>query len=363
MVLPAFVLLLGLAYQPTFEELLRKVASAPADACDAFPSDFTDVENELFQEAEKSVAQALNFSAAEPRDRATQALEKLEKASAEANNNWPAESRFHFEVLSVPPGIVVKMTYRNRATFSFFARSNANVWVAVDAPDNHRYEPSGGYHHLALFPLMRAPSQKTRFLAKFNDAGCGSGRGVSYYVYEWDSHDPGQLNEIIKLEGSESQYQYFDEPKSPLTDPENSFRPIGMLLTKGPILTLPYCWFSALDSWDNPTLCAVDSYDISGDRPRFVQTRINRPDLLPIAKAIEYAQTHDYPATLAYCGSPDVAALIIRDAPPTVLGVEGFEIKRINVRKERVTLGYQPAAHFEVEKRGDRWLVVSFEMQ
>jgi hypothetical protein len=71
-------------------------------------------------------------------------------------------------------------------------------------------------------------------------------------------------------------------------------------------ITIPYCWFSAIDTWDNPSMCAADIYDLSHDDVRFVSRAVNRPDLLPIAKALEYVSKHDYPAVLAYCASPEM---------------------------------------------------------
>lgn len=38
---------------------------------------------------------------------------------------------------------------------------------------------------------------------------------------------------------------------------------MGDLKTNGSAIMLPYCWSSPIDTWDNPSLCAADSYDIS----------------------------------------------------------------------------------------------------
>jgi hypothetical protein len=127
------------------------------------------------------------------------------------------------------------------------------------------------------------------------------------------------------------------------------------------VIKLPYCWFSAIDTWDNPTLCAVDSYDVSGNRVRFVGSVFNLPDLLAVARAIEYAKARDYPAVLAYCGSPEVARRMVRDN--SVFGFPfSVDVKRTGVATERIEFGAPPGIRFDVEKRGDRWLVVSFGM-
>src|SRR5208283_4143244 len=97
----------------------------------------------------------------------------------------------------------------------------------------------------------------------------------------------------------------------------------------------------------------VNTYDLSGDRVRFISSVANRPDLLPIAKAIQYAQAHDYPAVLAYCGSPDVAQRMVRDIPPFVFAGAGLAVKRIGALKESIDME-DTGFHFEVEKRGDR---------
>jgi len=119
----------------------------------------------------------------------------------------------------------------------------------------------------------------------------------------------------------------------------------------------------AVDSWNNPSLCALKSYDISGDRVRFVGSVFNRPDLLPVAKAIEYAQARDYLAVLAYCASADVARAMVAEIPPFVFAGEGLYIQPIRLLRKRVEIDdYRQSLQFGVEKRGDRWVVVSFRM-
>lgn len=322
------------------------------------------------------VAQALNENSdathpsGGPRKRDVAALEKLERLSADVNKSWPEDKRFHFEVLDLPPALLVKMPYRNRATFSFFAsfqdredRKRTDRWQAVGAINDHKVETGGnGYDGLDLLPLRRGPSKKPRFLAAFGFVSCGSGVGVSYYAYEWHPEPTGDLDEFIKLEGAVSRFDPSQEPggfKQPQKDSDDAFLPVGKFQTQGPIISLPYCWYSAIDTWHNPSLCAVNSYDISGDHVRYAGTVFNRPDLLPIAKAIEYAQARDYPAVLAYCGSPDVAQRMVRDTPPFVWAGTELQIKRTGPQRRHVET---PTAEFDVEKRGDRWLVVAFRM-
>jgi len=125
---------------------------------------------------------------------------------------------------------------------------------------------------------------------------------------------------------------------------------------------LPYCWFSAIDTWDNPSLCAVDTYDVEGDEVRFRSRAYNRPDLVPVAKALEYAGKRDYPAVLGYCSSEDVARGLVREIPPEVFA-DDLRVTRISHTRERVEIGDPPAYEFEVEKRPDRWVVVKFSTE
>jgi len=364
----------------SFESLLSRMASGPADPCSAQAEDFSNLENNLFNEADKGVIQELNDTshassgpqiAAEgsPRARALDTVAKLERLSARIDESWPEENRFHAEVFEISPAIVVKMTYRNRGTFSFFAvperdpfNKPNSLWQAVDAQDDGRYDPKSGHDLVDLFPLEPGPSKKARFLAKFVTAGCGSGVGVAYYAYEWSPQDTGSLEQVIKVEGAQSQEDLVDKHQPTKTSLSNSFPPIGEFRTNGPLIALPYCWFSAIDTWDNPSLCAVDSYDISGDHIRFRGRVTNRPDLLPIAKAIEHAQAHEYSAVLAYCASPFVARRIVEDIPPFVFGGAELDVTQVANLREKVEFGDDEALRFEVQKLGDRWLVVAFQV-
>jgi hypothetical protein len=361
----------------SFDELLKKMSTGPGNACNGKGDDFSRLEYYLFEKADQGVLENLNrtgppddltnSSTSDSKDRAIQILTELERSSAEFNKEWEEGNRFHFEVLDIPPTLVVKMTYRNRATFTVFGipqlsddQKPNTRWRAIYAADDGRFEPRSGYDWLDLFSLQRGPSKKARFLAKFGAAGCGSGVGVSYYAYEWSPENFGDLAEIIKLEGAVSQEDPLDNAHPSQNDLSSSFHPIGKLATNGPIISLPYCWFSQIDTWDNPSLCAVDSYDISRDRVRFLDRVNNRPDLVPIAKAIEYGQAHDYRAVRAYCNTPEVAEKIARNVPPFVFAGAGLKVTRITPLKERVEIGDDKVFQFDIEKRGADWLVLSF---
>jgi hypothetical protein len=137
------------------------------------------------------------------------------------------------------------------------------------------------------------------------------------------------------------------------------FEQIGKLQTEGPLITLPYCWFSAIDTWDNPSLCAVDTYDLSRTDVKFHSRTVNRPDLLPVAKAIEYAQLREYGPALSYCASAEIARKLAHELPPFIFAGD-LQVTRIGRAKERVVMGDPPAYRFVVAERAGRWLVVAF---
>jgi hypothetical protein len=82
--------------------------------------------------------------------------------------------------------------------------------------------------------------------------------------------------------------------------------------------------------------------------------------LLPVAKAIEYAEKHDYPAVFAYCGSAVVARKMIRELANGYQFEYPLEVKRLGPGRERVRAAFSQEQGFVVEKRGDRWVVASF---
>ena len=356
----------------SFDELLSKMSSGSGNACNGKGDDFSRLEYYLFEKADQGVLENLNRTgppddltnspASGSKDRAIEILTALERSSAEINKEWEEGNRFHFEVLDIPPILLVRMTYRNRATFTVFGipqfsdgQKPNTGWRAIYAADDGRFEPRSGYDWLDLFPLQRGPSKRARFLAKFGSAGCGSGVGVSYYAYEWNPENFGDLAEIIKLEGAVSQEDPVDKAHPSKKDLSSSFPPIGKLETNGPVIKLPYCWFSQIDTWDNPSLCAVDSYDISRDRVRFLGRVNSRPDLVPIAKTIEYGEAHDYPAVRAYCDTPEVAEKIVRNVPPFVFAGAALKVTRITPLKERVEIGDDQVFQFDIEKHGAGW--------
>jgi hypothetical protein len=280
-------------------------------------------------------------------------LRALEAVSAQVNSAWPEGNRFHFEVLDLPPALVVKTSIRARQTFFVFgvAEEDANGlrnarWGLVGSRSDDADQFASW---VDLYPVNRGPSGRARFLARFTGGGCAGPFGIAYDVREWDPKGIGSLSEIIQQGGAFG-----------LDDRVPGFARIGKLQTQGPLITLPYCSFSAIDTWDNPSLCAVDTYDVAGDEVRFESRRYNRPELVPIAKAIEHAGRGDYPAVLGYCASNEIAHKVVRSIPQSVFADDlRVTLKRRGVK--HVELGYAPTLRFDVEKRGGRWLVIAFD--
>ena len=349
---------------PDFRQLLQQNAQFSPDPCGPPYGDeknwhAEDVEMRLFSQAADVVTQALNATAnasSSAGQRAATALKNLEQTSAKVNVGWPEENRFHFHILDLPPALVVTMSIRAQETFFVFGIPEEesgkpnHTWREVGS-QGISTEPDAPQSRLNLYPLHRGPSRNARFLAKAIYSGCAGSIGVSYDAYEWNPKGMGEFGSIIEQDGSFG-----------LDDQVPEFEQIGKLQTEGPLITLPYCWFSAIDTWDNPSLCAVDTYDVEGDEVRFRSRAYNRPELVPVAKAIEYAEKRDYPAVLGYCTSEDIARALVREIPPGVVA-DDLRVTRTNNGRERVELGDPPAYEFEVEKRPDRWVIVSFSAE
>jgi hypothetical protein len=109
----------------------------------------------------------------------------------------------------------------------------------------------------------------------------------------------------------------------------------------------------------SPSLCAADTYDLSGNLVKFHSRTLNRPDLLPVSKAIEFAQAHDYRALLAYCASNQIAQKLFTEIPPFVFA-DDFRMVKLAPEKESVELGFGPVYRFEVDKQDGRWQVSAF---
>jgi hypothetical protein len=276
-------------------------------------------------------------------------LLEVEHSSSEINKDWPAEERFHFEVLALSPAILVRMSYRDQARLVLFGAFDLDRGAAVDPGLKWRQvsfaDPSFRASRIELFRLPRGPSKRPRFLARVSSWGCAGSVGEEYVGYEW-SAEKGQVA-IIKIDGAEG----LDDQAS---------KHVGKLSTTGKTIELPYCFFSAVDTWDNPTLCASDSFDLSGDSPRFIKRTYNLPDLVVVSSAIHHSQAHDYRAVRGYCTSQAVARRLVREMPP-YLFADVLETHKTGRARERVVLG-DGSFVFNLIKRRGEWRLANFKI-
>jgi len=349
-----------------FRQSIQKLAPGPSDFCNwngigVEVPEAKDVESRIFDHAAAFIEEELNTLAGakqSPHERASGALLKLEKLSAELLAAWPEDRRFHGEIIDLPPALIATMRIRDRGTFTFFAlteeivSAHAEVWTEV----GQESDPLNDWppNLVDIRPLHRGPSGYVRFLAAYQYSGCAGSFGVAYDAYQWNPDSIASLNQVIKQSGSFGLDQVPAKPTA-----KNPFPSIGKLQTEGPLITLPYCWFSAIDTWDNPSMCAVDTYDVSGDTVKFRSRAFNRPDLVPIVKAIEHAVAHDYPATLAYCASADIARRLVRDVVPYNFA-DDLRVTRTGEGREHVEFGFDVDYRFDVQKIGGRWVIVAF---
>jgi hypothetical protein len=288
----------------------------------------------------------------------------LQRTSAKINAAWPDEERFHFKVLDISPAIVIRVSFRLRAmTFVFGVPEDhrwnpKRLWRQVWSDDQHLDQTRiGSRVVIDLYPLHRGPSGNARFLATFSYLPCsGITQGSVYIAMEWDPKNSGHIEQIIDQKG---EFGLDEVPNGHLPALDDRSAPIGMLGTDGPLVTLPYCWRSSIDGGDHPDMCAVDTYDFSGDDVRFRSRAYNQPDLLPIAKAMEYAEKRDYQAVLGYCSSDDIARRMVRDIPLGVFAGE-LQVTRKGEGKEHVEMGFPNLYRFDIEERDGRWLIVAF---
>jgi hypothetical protein len=351
------------AQQPSIPVALAKLSTQAADPCEnPFPSapDLDQTQRALFRGISDLVVSVLNAPGAlSPRDRAKQALQAVERQSVTINASWPNDARLHFELLDTQPALVLKLTFQSHARFFVFAvpREYDNkpnrLWREVGSDDLSLADPVPR-SWLNLYPLHRGPTGNARFLAAFGYTGCAGSSAVLYEVSEWDPNGYGNTVQILEQKGAFGMDQAANGARPTAKDP---FPPVGKLRTTGKFLALPYCWFSGIDTWDNPSLCALDTHDLSGDAIVFRSRAYNRPELVPLAKAIEFAEQHDFPATRAYTTSDALARRLVREGAPHADA--GLTVTRISPNRRRVDMN---SATVIVEKLHNRWLILSLTL-
>jgi hypothetical protein len=93
------------APRPDFHQLLQKIASFAPEPCDSpyqANREAGEIESSAFDLAADAVTKGLNASVASPSsamERATEALTRLQRMSAEISASWQEENRFRFEIL------------------------------------------------------------------------------------------------------------------------------------------------------------------------------------------------------------------------------------------------------------------------
>jgi len=359
-----------------FRRLATQIASEPPDDCGwanetELSTGVHKVEDNLFKNVEDAVLASMNGAPAAPSSAADAVLQELEKISSQVDAGWPQERRFHYQLLDLKTAMVLKLTIRSRATFSVFAipallaeggRKENAAWRQVGT-DSFRWAEHVSDERLAIFPLERGSSNEPRFLARFEHVSCGDGQtGIDYTAYQWDSSWTGDLETILHQTGVLSGEGMFDEVQSPGSQATHITVPaIGKLETSGKLISLPYCWFSAVDTYVQATLCSVDTYDLSGNTVRFVGRRTNRPDLETIARATKYAQARDLRALLPYTIDPRVAATLVQEMPPHVF-CSFLTLSHTGPDKEQVKMEDGRGLTFDIERVRERWVVTAFRL-
>lgn len=348
----------------SFEELLQRIASAPPSNCvapDASDRDFGNLELAILNTAAEGVATALNrdlvpadASANRLRTSVEAFLTSDRQTSARINAKWPEEARFRAETHVIPPVIVLKLGIRDQeAVFTVGyqeLRDSQTKWRAWHAQESPYVDDPAPAQIADVFSIHRGPSKRARFLTRLFPSGCAGSYGVKYRLFEWDPEDSGtNLSILVSIDGSVG----LERPRE--------FPEAGKLRTDGSIITLPYCWFSVVDTWDNPSLCAADAFEVSRDEVRFRSRVVNRPDLYPIAQAIKHAKAHDYRAVRAYCRSADIARALVRLADPSMYA-DTLNVTRLSSSRRRVELGLGTKYHIEVERRPAGWVISRFRV-
>jgi hypothetical protein len=355
----------------SFEELLQRIASAPPSVCpgaDSSDSDFPDhrdvrdLEHAILKSAAEAAAAAMNRDAVPSdgsADRLRTSVDRLfgsfREISARINAKWPEEARFRAETNVIAPVIVLKLGVRDQeALFTVGYRELSNArekWRAWHAEESPYPDDPPWSQHVDVFPIHRGPSNRARFLVRLFPSGCAGSYGIKYRLFEWAPEEIGvPLSTLLSVDGSVS-----------WTDRPRDFPEAGELRTTGFLVTLPYCWFSAIDTWDNPSLCAADTFDVSHDDVRFRSRVVNRPELYTIAQAIKYAEAHEYRAVRAYCRTAGIARAIMTPADPEIYA-DPLNVTRLSSSKVRIELGFWTVYHFEVEREPAGWVIGRFRV-
>ena len=331
-------------------DALRELATQPPDPCTATGSTGgSHSETAVFTAVSALVVAALNAHGGTALERVQGVLRQAMQQARVAQAAWPENARLQGEVVAAGPAVVVTMFTGARARWFAFGQMGG-TWKAVG--EDEGLLDDSPRRLMRVYGLRSGRPGVARFLAARTFFGCAGSSGISYEVLEWDSQQAdGYTSEVLTQEGAFGMDQAADG-KAPSA--ANPFAPIGKLVTEGAVLKLPYCTFTGIDTWDNPSLCTLDRYDISGATIHFLSRTYNRPELVPVAKALGYAAEHDLPATRAYCASDALARqLVFEGVPGPDANVEVVQ----HGRGKRVWFG-DHASWFDVEQRRGRWIII-----
>ncbi len=332
---------------------MRAVASFAPDPCDALPknTDSGKQEATIFDGSVQAVISALNTGTVpdSPTLVAQRTLAIPAEQSTRENNSWPAANRFHAEVTALHDLLVLKLGFRSDERWFAIGYGTAygqtySTWSLVGEDQI----PQTGRSSVAIYPIHSSPGAEPRFLASEFWTGCAGSSAIGYQIEEWQPRYQS-LRSLLSQRGAQGM-----DPQSGAVTKDNPFPTVGRLKTGGRTIELPYCYFSPIDTWDNPSLCIADSYDVSGQELRFLSRKANRPDLLALANALTYATAHDRRALEAYCSTARLAARLLRATP----GMEAsIEVKPAGPNRERVETG---SGHFTLGRRHGRWMVTAW---
>jgi len=345
---------------PAFGDLYSKLRTYPSDPCDgSWDAESGKLEEQLLLATDERIRSALNtdltYDGAPQRARAV--LTELASRIGRPGVSTGKAALFESDVLALEPMVVVKLRVRTHDAFVAYALTEETwpkkhtEWHAVASS---LYDDPVPWTQIEVRPLKAGPAAHTRFLAVIHFGGCAGSSGIRYRGYQWDPETGVDMaDSILELDGAVGM-----DPQPGSVTKKNPFPTIGTLGTSGSRITLPYCIWSGMDWWDNPSLCLVDTFDMGGDMPRFVSRRYNRPELVPIAKAIEYTKKHELPELRAFCASNEVAERLLAQGRLGGPGASDPEVTVLAPGRKRVHM--EEGGTFLLVLRGQRWLITGY---
>jgi hypothetical protein len=353
-----------------FKELAQQLAAQPPVNCCYDNYDWPtghpeELESKLFDEARKFITDSLNNGSSQPMTAVKEALKTLSLASDNIHKHWPEDHRFRYEIFDVSPIILAKTTLRSSAAaiaFYMIDSKRKTTWSSEDVTQND-LKRNTMIQNVQVYPLSRGPSNQARFLIFSSITACGHGTEEEFTGYQMNP-DTTYPEQILHRKGSEEAFdgdiEERESPQSkfnkkPLRKFNNSFN------ASGKKITLPYCWFSVVDTWANPTLCMADTYDLSMDEVRFVGRKINRPDIYAVAKAIEHAQNGELESIRGYTVTSQVAKKILNSMPSHIFN-EKTTVTHKGSNRELIRLQGYEIREFEMQRINGTWLISNYRL-